>query len=185
MGVIDRKDNTTVPRLQRGYTNNRLLRSEDRYVSRVPRRGCAPWAAVHPSDLARQTILVPEPGSYRTLFEQSLASAGIPYEKTEFTSIEAIKQCLMAVQKELPRGLLQSLSWVGPPFPIETQLCRHQHKWLSPALEAFIGMAKNNIPRQQADQPWLNWVSAPPQACSAPPAATAKTPSQPRQQSYR
>ena len=136
-----------------------VLMPESIRIVTSPNHPLAQYHAVRPSDLERQTILVPEPGSYRTLFEQSLASAGIQYFKAEFASIEAIKQCVMAglgiaalpdmaVRKELRRGLLQALPWVGSPFPIVTQLCRHQRKWLSPALKAFIDMTKDEMLRQ-------------------------------------
>lgn len=108
-------------------------------------------------DLEGETILITEPGcSYRTMFEQSLAHAGLRNSKVEFASVEAIKQCVMAglgvtllpkmaVNEELSRGLLVALPWAGPEFPVVTQMCWHKDKWMSPAIQAFMEIARSAI----------------------------------------
>lgn len=110
---------------------------------------------VNPAELEGETILVTEPGcSYRTMFEQALIRAGLRNPKVEFASVEAIKQCVivglgvtllpkMAVKDELSRGLLTALPWEGPEFPLVTQMCWHQNKWMSPALQTFIETTRN------------------------------------------
>ncbi|WDL96452.1 LysR family transcriptional regulator [Alicyclobacillus sp. ALC3] len=113
--------------------------------------------AVEPVDLEGETILVTEPGcSYRTMFENTLAAAGLRNPKVEFASVEAIKQCVMAglgvtllpkmaVKEELRNETLVSLPWVGPEFPVVTQMCWHKDKWMSPALQAFIRAARETM----------------------------------------
>ncbi len=117
-------------------------------------------AQIRASDLEGQTILVTEPGcSYRTLFEQALASSEVTNMKIEFASIEAIKQCVIAglgitllpkmtVRDELLERKLKALPWTGPEFPVVTQICWHKDKWMSPALEAFIGVLRDMIRRK-------------------------------------
>jgi DNA-binding transcriptional LysR family regulator len=113
--------------------------------------------AVEAVDLEGETILVTEPGcSYRTMFENTLAAAGLRSPKVEFASVEAIKQCVvaglgvtllpeMAVKEELRNETLVSLPWVGHEFPVVTQMCWHKDKWMSPALQAFIRAARETM----------------------------------------
>ena len=111
---------------------------------------------VVPSDFNRETILTTEQGcTYRHIFEQVLASCGIHnYTKIEFASIEGIKQCVISglgiavlpeitVAKEIAQGQIAVLPWKGKEFNIATQLAWHKDKWISPALEAFIEIARN------------------------------------------
>lgn len=112
---------------------------------------------VHAVDLEAELLLVTEPGcSYRLMFEQSLAAAGLKNAKMEFASVEAIKQCVIAglgvtflpdmtVKEELDRGKLVALPWAGPEFPVVTQMCRHKDKWVSPALQSFIEITKATL----------------------------------------
>jgi DNA-binding transcriptional LysR family regulator len=131
-----------------------VLIREPMLVLAQPDHPLAQRELVNPADLEGETILVTEPGcSYRTMFEQALAAAGLHNPKIEFASVEAIKQCViaglgvtllpqMAVQNELSRGLLTALPWAGPEFPMVTQMCWHKDKWMSPALQAFIEATK-------------------------------------------
>ncbi len=109
---------------------------------------------VHAADLEGETILVTEPGcSYRTMFEQSLVAAGLRGPKIEFASVEAIKQCVIsglgvtllpkvAVVEEIQLEQLSALHWADPGFPVVTQICWHKDKWMSPALQAFVDLAR-------------------------------------------
>jgi DNA-binding transcriptional LysR family regulator len=114
-------------------------------------------SAVLPRDLRGETVLLPEaPESgcaYRGQFERQLGSAGVvPPEKMEFQSIEAVKQCVaagmgvsvlpsVAVGTELKAGTLAALRW-GEPFEVLTQMSWHEDRWKSPALRAFLEVAR-------------------------------------------
>jgi DNA-binding transcriptional LysR family regulator len=74
----------------------------------------------------------------------------------EFSSAEAIKQCAISgigiaflpevvVRAELDRGELVVLPIALPSFPIYTQMIWHKEKWLSPAIQAFMQVAKKNV----------------------------------------
>jgi DNA-binding transcriptional LysR family regulator len=113
--------------------------------------------AVLPQDLHGETVLLPEaPESgcaYRGQFERQLGSAGVvPPEKMEFQSIEAVKQCVaagmgvsvlpsVAVDAELKTGALAVLQW-GESFEVLTQMSWHEDRWKSPALRAFLEVAR-------------------------------------------
>jgi DNA-binding transcriptional LysR family regulator len=112
---------------------------------------------VLPQDLRGETVLLPEaPESgcaYRGQFERQLGSAGVvPPEKMEFQSIEAVKQCVaagmgvsvlpsVAVGTELKAGTLAALQW-SEPFEVLTQMSWHEDRWKSPALRAFLEVAR-------------------------------------------
>jgi DNA-binding transcriptional LysR family regulator len=114
-------------------------------------------SAVLPHDLRGESVLLPEaPESgcaYRGQFERQLGSAGVvPPEKMEFQSIEAVKQCVVAgmgvsvlpsvaVDAELKAGTLAALRW-GEPFEVLTQMSWHEDRWKSPALRAFLEVAR-------------------------------------------
>ncbi len=101
-------------------------------------------------------MLLTEPGcSYRVPFERALAAAnGRPGPAIEFGSVEAIKQCAMAgmgiailpevtVAAELERGLLAALPWEDYSRGIGAQMAWHKDKWLSPAVRAFLDVARD------------------------------------------
>ena len=110
---------------------------------------------VTPEHLADQTFLLTEAGcTYRTRFEKRVVAAGgritMPME---FSSIEAIKQCVMAnlgitllpevaVCHEVEHRRLVALPWFEPDFTMFTHLLWHRDKWLSPALREFITLSE-------------------------------------------
>jgi DNA-binding transcriptional LysR family regulator len=112
---------------------------------------------VKPGDLEGETILLTETGcGYRHLFERSLAGGQV-YNviKLEFSSVEAIKQSVMAglgigflprvaVQEEISSGDLCALKWEKP-YIISTQLIYHPDKWKSPAMAAFVELCRAEI----------------------------------------
>ena len=96
----------------------------------------------------------PESGcDYRGQFESQFGSAGVvPTETMEFQSIEAVKQCVaagmgvsvlpsVAVDAELKAGTLAAVRW-GEPFEVLTQMSWHEDRWKSPALRAFLEVAR-------------------------------------------
>ncbi|MGE6256407.1 LysR family transcriptional regulator [Heyndrickxia sporothermodurans] len=110
---------------------------------------------VLPESLEQETLLLTEAGcSYRTIFEESLQSAGArPLDKIEFGSIEAIKQCVIAglgiallpemvVEADLKMGRMKKLAWKYEYQSIYTQIAWHKDKWMSPPLEAFIQLTR-------------------------------------------
>lgn len=116
--------------------------------------------SVSPPDIQGENLVLTETGgniSYRFAFEEMLARAGVePGSVTELGSIEAIKKTVIsglgitvlpriAVEKELAEGLLAELAWQGPEFNMVTQVSYHRDKWVSPALEAFMGMVEEML----------------------------------------
>lgn len=111
--------------------------------------------AVRPADLTGQSLLLTEAGcSYRLKFDQMLAAANVkPASSAEFSSVEAIKQCMMAgmgvgvlpeivVARELKAGQLVALRWEGSELDLSTYALWHKDKWVSPNITAFLGMLK-------------------------------------------
>ncbi|MGH3146757.1 MAG: LysR family transcriptional regulator substrate-binding protein, partial [Rubrobacter sp.] len=133
------------------------LLQEDVTVIAPPVHPLALSDLVSPEDLAGETVLLPEaPESgcaYRGQFERQLGAAGVvPPEKMEFQSIEAVKQCVaagmgvsvlpsVAVDAELGDGKLAALRWDAS-FEVITQMVWHKERWKSPALGAFLSVAR-------------------------------------------
>lgn len=115
-------------------------------------------AVVHPSDLAGQTFLLTEPGcAYRNKLERIFTLQNVrPGNITEFSSVEALKQCVAAamglgllpdivVARELRERQIKALRWAGPPLDIGTHILWHRDKWVSPAMEAFRDLVLNTV----------------------------------------
>lgn len=105
-------------------------------------------------NVAQETILLTEEGcSYRNQFEYQCQLEGFyPEQMIEFSSIEAIKQCViagvgmtllpkMAVKKELENGLLIELENTITMEPVFTELAWHKDKYIFSYLEDFIQLA--------------------------------------------
>jgi len=117
---------------------------------------------VRPADLADESILLTELGcNYRNLFEHALIQDGVyPSRNLEFSSIEAIKQCVMAgmgiailpkvaVANEIAQGRLIALSWFQPDLSVMSQIVWHPDRQQSPALAAFLEMARSAFAAQR------------------------------------
>jgi DNA-binding transcriptional LysR family regulator len=113
---------------------------------------------VEAEDLRDETLLLTEAGcTYRTAFEERLLSCGVrPSTTMEFSSVEAIKQCVMAnlgitllpqiaVCAEVEQGRLVALRWFDPDFQMVTRLLWHKDKWLSSALREFIDLCQRVV----------------------------------------
>ncbi|EKN71648.1 LysR family transcriptional regulator [Neobacillus bataviensis LMG 21833] len=134
-----------------------LLIPEPIVIVSHPDHFLAKKPAVSPLDLEGQPLLVTEKCDYRRLFEESMAEAGAqPSSKLELGDVEAIKKCVIAgigiaalpkiaVESEVAQGRMAILKWVGPDFPIVTQLVWHKDKWMSPALRAFLDVTREVI----------------------------------------
>jgi DNA-binding transcriptional LysR family regulator len=114
--------------------------------------------SVLPANLEQETVLVTEAGcSYRVQFQHQLNKAGVqPAAILEFNSIEAIKQSAMigmgvgvlpavATAAEVAQRKLVVLPWRGKPISMVTQVVRHKQKWVSPALQAFLDVVKEEF----------------------------------------
>jgi DNA-binding transcriptional LysR family regulator len=132
-----------------------VLCSKKLYRERIlllihPGHVLAQQASVKPRDLSGKNLLLTENGcAYRERFDRILANQRIrPGHITEFSSVEAIKQCMtagmgiallpaIAVERELRRGQCAAIRWIGPSLDVATHLTWHRRKWMSPSLAAF------------------------------------------------
>lgn len=109
-------------------------------------------------DFYGETFLLTEKGcSYRTFFERSVSQKGMGgITELEFHSAEAIKQCAkigmgiailpeIAVIEEVNRGELIPLPWDMTAISFATQMFWHEEKWISPAIEAFLNLARDTF----------------------------------------
>lgn len=124
-----------------------LLVSPEHHLAGVP--------AVSTRDLEGEQFLLTNMGcAYRNVLERALNQAGAHFSTNlEFESVEAIKQCAIAsmgiaflpamtVARELEAGSLLPLNWEDQQFSAVIQMLWHKDKWLSPALQAFLEVAR-------------------------------------------
>lgn len=110
---------------------------------------------VETEDIRGEQFLLTEKGcTYRNVFERSLHAAGVDaVTDLEFTTVEAIKQCAIAgmgiaflpslvVETEIAQGKLIALQWGKQHFQVLTQMLWHKEKWLSPAIQSFLNVAR-------------------------------------------
>ena len=127
------------------------LRAERIFLLAHTSHPLAGQRTVKPADLAGQTLLLTEGGcGYRLKLDRVMAMQNIrPGNVTEFSSVEAIKQCVAAgmglgllpaivVARELRQHQLKALHWAGPSLDIATHILWHKDKWVSPAMAAFM-----------------------------------------------
>lgn len=100
------------------------------------------------SNLAGQTLLMPEGSSgYSLEFKNLLERQGVKTNILEFSSLEAIKQCVknglgvsllpeMTIQEEVKRGEIVKLNWKSS-IKVKGQMLFHCNKWLSAPLTAL------------------------------------------------
>jgi DNA-binding transcriptional LysR family regulator len=130
-----------------------------------PGHPLATRATVKPADLAEQNLLLTEAGcGYREKLDRALALQNVrPANITEFSSVEAIKQCVavgmglgllpaIVVTRELRQRQLKALHWAGPSLDIATHILWHKDKWVSPAMAAFIEMVKEKLEESELDE---------------------------------
>ena len=114
--------------------------------------------AVRPADLEGQNLLLTEPGcGYRNKLDRILTLQNVrPGNITDFSSVEAMKQCIVAgmglgllpevvVASELRRGKLKAVRWTGPALDMGTQILWHKDKWISPAMAAFRDLVQQTL----------------------------------------
>jgi DNA-binding transcriptional LysR family regulator len=134
------------------------LRGEKVLLFAHPSHALVAKKVLQPVDLTGQVLLLTECGcGYRKNLDQVIASLNIkPESITEFTSVEAIKQCVIAgmgigllpeivLMRELSAGLIAAFEWDGPNLDIATHILWHRDKWLSPAMKAFLETLKETL----------------------------------------
>jgi DNA-binding transcriptional LysR family regulator len=113
---------------------------------------------MQPEDLNGQKLLLTEAGcSYRKKLDEMISSRNLrPENITEFSSVEAIKECVMlgmglgllpeiVVAKEIARNQIVKMKWTGPAMDIATHVVWHKDKWVSPALGAFLTIVEAEL----------------------------------------
>ncbi|WP_339229029.1 LysR family transcriptional regulator [Oceanobacillus sp. FSL K6-2867] len=134
------------------------LIQEDIKLVASPNHSLAAKPEIQLKDIELETLLLTEIGcSYRTLLENCCHSAKVyPINKFEFSSIEAIKQCVIAglgiaalptmvVEHDIKMGKMQELKWNNKIPPIFTHIAWHKDKWMSPPLEDFIALTRQTF----------------------------------------
>jgi DNA-binding transcriptional LysR family regulator len=134
------------------------MRCEDVYLFATPDHPLANAKKVYPGDLSDQTLLLTEAGcGYRKKLDMQLASVNVrPQHITEFSSVEAIKQCVLAgmgigllpeivIAAELKKNQFTVMNWHGPKMTIATHIVWHKDKWISPTMDAFLGILKSKL----------------------------------------
>lgn len=127
------------------------LRTERLVFIVGPRDPLSTKKKTRPPDLSGQTFLVTEAGcAYRKQLNHLLSRMDIqPAAIIEFSSVEAIKQCValgmgvgllpeIVVAEHLAGNRLKALRWSGVETHIATYVVWHKDKWISPTLKAFI-----------------------------------------------
>ena len=140
------------------------LRAERIFLLAHTSHPLAGQRTVKPADLAGQTLLLTEGGcGYRLKLDRVMAMQNIrPGNVTEFSSVEAIKQCVAAgmglgllpaivVARELRQHQLKALHWAGPSLDIATHILWHKDKWVSPAMAAFIELVREKLEDDESE----------------------------------
>ncbi len=131
------------------------IRTERIFLFGDPSHPLASSHLVKPSDIAGYTLLLTESGcGYRAKFDRALALHGVrPGIITEFSSIEAMKQCVrvgmglavlpaIVIAREIRQSQFKALHWGGPSLDIESYVIWHKDKWVSPAMAAFLELVQ-------------------------------------------
>jgi DNA-binding transcriptional LysR family regulator len=139
------------------------MRTEEVYLFGTPDHPLANAKSVCPKDLFDQNLLLTEAGcGYRKKLDSQLALANIrPQHITEFSSVEAIKQCVtagmglgllprMVIACELRKGQFTLLNWQGAKMTIATHIVWHKDKWMSPGMQAFLDVMKMKLEEKTA-----------------------------------
>jgi DNA-binding transcriptional LysR family regulator len=140
------------------HMQGRKLRTERVFLVSDLRHPMTKQRTIKPEDLAGQNLLLTEAGcGYRAKLDRVLAMRNVrPGNITEFSSVEAIKQCVAAgmglallpaivVAREVRQHQLKVLSWAGPTLDIATHILWHEDKWISPAMAAFHALMEEKL----------------------------------------
>jgi DNA-binding transcriptional LysR family regulator len=127
------------------------LKSEDVYLFVTPDHPLARAKKVVPRDLSDQTLLLTEAGcGYRKKLDLQLGAANVKAQHvTEFSSVEAIKQCVHAglgigllpevvIASEIKKKQFVLLNWHSGKMTIGIHVLWHRDKWVSAGMQAFL-----------------------------------------------
>jgi DNA-binding transcriptional LysR family regulator len=158
--VIDMRDGVSNPAVQ-----SVPLRMERIFLLAHGSHPLARQRTVKPQDLAGQNLLLTENGcGYRAKLDRLLAMQNIrPGHVTEFSSVEAIKQCVaagmgiallpaIAVAREIRQHQFKALHWAGSSLDIGTHILWHKDKWVSPAMAAFRDLVRETFDEVDEDE---------------------------------
>lgn len=158
-GTIDVALTLEQPRPSLGL-NVEVMAVEEVVVVAPPDHALTRASVVSPHDIDGELMLQTEAGCpYRVVFEQALQEAGAnPRETIEFSSVEAIKQCVMAgmglavlpkvtITRELRSRELAILPWQGPSLDMSSQLVWHAKRRTGATLQAFLDLARKTLKR--------------------------------------
>src|SRR5581483_5773725 len=138
------------------------IREEELVIIAHPKHKICARSTVTINDLAKETLILTEDGcTYRAMLLRALQQNGISYQLSfECGSLEAIKQCViyslgiallprMTVNSEVEQGQVIAMPFACPHPKFYTQLIYRKKKWVSRALQDFIGLfeevGKNRI----------------------------------------
>jgi DNA-binding transcriptional LysR family regulator len=153
------------------------LRNEKLVFIAAAKHPLAARKRIAPHDLAARTLLLTTAGcTYRKKLDKLLSVMSIrPESITEFSSVEAIKECVslgmglgllpeIVVARELARKQIIGLTWSGPVMDIATYVVWHKDKWISPALAAFISLLEQMLkdPSGMPNSARIKMAAAPP-----------------------
>ncbi|MBW1781393.1 MAG: LysR family transcriptional regulator [Deltaproteobacteria bacterium] len=124
-----------------------------------PGHPLAATSPIRPKDLEGQTILLSKVDcSYRRIFEHMLKEHHISGDNVlTFQSVEALKACLMAglgitilpevaISHEIAQGRIVPLPWDEGTFEVAILMIWYKERWISPTLQAFMDMVKDELP---------------------------------------
>ncbi len=148
------------------HLTSMAMRSEDVYLFSTPDHPLANAKKIYAKDLFDQTLLLTESGcGYRKKLDMQLAAANVrPQHVTEFSSVEAIKQCVQAgmgigllpeivIACELKKKQFRVMNWHAK-MNIATHIVWHKDKWISPGMQAFLDVLKERL-QQETSSPTL------------------------------
>jgi DNA-binding transcriptional LysR family regulator len=153
------------------------LRNEKLVFIAAAKHPLAARKRIAPHDLTARTLLLTTAGcTYRKKLDKLLSVMSIrPESITEFSSVEAIKECVslgmglgllpeIVVARELARKQIIGLTWSGPVMDIATYVVWHKDKWISPALAAFISLLEQMLkdPSGMPNSARIKMAAAPP-----------------------
>jgi DNA-binding transcriptional LysR family regulator len=137
--------------IQQARLKTLRLRDEKLVFIAAPKHPLTAKKRVTPHDLTGQTLLLTESGcNYRRKLDQLLTIMNVrPDSVTEFSSVEAIKECVslglgvaflpeIVVARELALKQIVRLPWTGAEMDMAIHVVWHKDKWISASLGAFI-----------------------------------------------